>query len=118
MPVSQSSPQSGSQSPSKATKINYKNYPDESGHFGPYGGKFVPETLMPALEELEEVYLKSKHDKEFQAELAHLFRTFVGRPTPVTYARRLTEHFGGPLRHVLEDFFAQGFRCAFHGHDQ
>ncbi|HAJ34617.1 MAG TPA: tryptophan synthase subunit beta, partial [Chloroflexi bacterium] len=46
--------------------VNYAAWPDESGHFGPYGGKFVPETLMPALDELEEVYLKSKTDKEFQ----------------------------------------------------
>ncbi len=76
-------------------KINYAAYPDESGHFGPYGGKFVPETLMPALDELEEVYLKARGDKEFMAELAYLQRTFVGRATPVTYARRLSEHLGG-----------------------
>ncbi|CAN5436012.1 tryptophan synthase subunit beta [soil metagenome] len=75
--------------------INYAAYPDESGHFGPYGGKFVPETLMPALEELEEAYLKARGDKDFMAELAYLQRTFVGRPTPITYAQRLTEHLGG-----------------------
>jgi tryptophan synthase beta chain len=75
--------------------INYRAYPDESGHFGPYGGKFVPETLMPALEELEEVYLKSLHDAGFQSELAYLQRTFVGRETPITYARRLSDHLGG-----------------------
>jgi hypothetical protein len=45
------------------TKLNYAAWPDEAGHFGPYGGKFVPETLMPALDELEEVYLKAKSDK-------------------------------------------------------
>jgi tryptophan synthase beta chain len=78
-----------------AAQINYAAYPDESGHFGPYGGKFVPETLMPALDELEEIYLKAKHDQEFQTELDYLRRTFVGRPTPITYAQRLTEHFGG-----------------------
>ena len=77
------------------TLINYKAFPDESGHFGPYGGKFVPETLMPALDELEEAYLQARNDKEFMAELAYLQRTFVGRPTPVTYARRLTQHLGG-----------------------
>jgi len=82
------------------SKVNYTAWPDESGHFGPYGGKFVPETLMPALDELEEVYLKSKHDTEFQAELDGLLRTFVGRPTPITYARRLTEHFGGPRIYI------------------
>ncbi len=77
------------------TPINYAAFPDESGHFGPYGGKFVPETLMPALDELEESYLQARNDKAFMAELAYLQRTFVGRPTPITYARRLTQHLGG-----------------------
>ena len=75
--------------------INYDAVPDESGHFGPYGGKFVPETLMPALDELEQMYLLARNDKEFQDELAYLQRTFVGRPTPVTYAKRLSDHLGG-----------------------
>ena len=88
------------------SKVNYTAWPDESGHFGPYGGKFVPETLMPALDELEEVYLKSKHDTEFQAELDGLLRTFVGRPTPITYARRLTEHFGGPRIYIKREDLA------------
>ncbi len=82
------------QTPDRQT-VNYDAYPDESGHFGPYGGKFVPETLMPALDELEEAYLKSVGDRDFQEELAYLQRTYVGRPTPVTYARRLSEHLGG-----------------------
>ncbi|MBX3015813.1 MAG: tryptophan synthase subunit beta [Caldilineaceae bacterium] len=77
------------------TRINYQAFPDENGHFGPYGGKFVPETLMPALEELEEAYLQARNDKEFMAELAYLQRTFIGRPTPVTYAQRLSQHLGG-----------------------
>ncbi len=75
--------------------VNYQAVPDESGHFGPFGGKFVPETLMPALEELEEAYLSARNDRDFQAELAYLQRTYVGRPTPVTYARRLSQHLGG-----------------------
>ncbi|MCB0045742.1 MAG: tryptophan synthase subunit beta [Caldilineaceae bacterium] len=75
--------------------INYNAWPDEDGHFGPYGGKFVPETLMPALDELEEAYLAARNDREFMAELAYLQRTYVGRPTPVTYAARLTEYLGG-----------------------
>jgi tryptophan synthase beta chain len=79
----------------KQPTMNYNAFPDEEGHFGPYGGKFVPETLMPALEELEEVYLQARNDKEFMAELAYLQRTFIGRPTPVTYAKRLSEHLGG-----------------------
>lgn len=79
----------------KQPAVQYNAYPDESGHFGPYGGKFVPETLMPALDELEEAYLQARNDKEFMAELAYLQRTFIGRPTPVTYARRLSQHLGG-----------------------
>ena len=77
------------------TSVNYQAVPDESGHFGPFGGKFVPETLMPALEELEQAYLSARTDPDFQAELAYLQRTYVGRPTPVTYARRLSQHLGG-----------------------
>ena len=70
-------------------------WPDERGRFGPYGGRFVPETLMPALEELESAYLLARNDAAFQAELARLFQTYVGRPTPITHARRLSQHMGG-----------------------
>ena len=70
-------------------------YPDEHGRFGPYGGRFVPETLMPALEELEEAYLQARNDASFRAEFDRLLRTYVGRPTPISHARRLSEHFGG-----------------------
>lgn len=92
--------------PASPPKRNYAAWPDEAGHFGPYGGKFVPETLMPALEELEEVFLKSKHDKAFQAELDHLLRTFVGRPTPLTYAKRLTDYFGGARIYIKREDLA------------
>jgi tryptophan synthase beta chain len=71
------------------------NMPDKKGHYGIYGGKFAPETLMPALAELESAYLAAKKDKQFQAELEFYFREFIGRPTPLYYARRLTEHLGG-----------------------
>lgn len=84
-----------SASATRATVVDYRAYPDENGHFGPYGGKFVPETLMPALEELEEAYLKARNDDDFMKELAFLQRTYVGRPTPITYARRLSDHLGG-----------------------
>lgn len=70
-------------------------WPDERGRFGPYGGRFVPETLMPALEELESAYLLACNDAGFQAELWRLQRTYVGRPTPITHARRLSAHLGG-----------------------
>jgi tryptophan synthase beta chain len=65
------------------------------GHFGPYGGQYVPETLMPALRELEEAYLASKRDKSFQRELQILRKTYIGRPTPLYFARRLTGQLGG-----------------------
>jgi tryptophan synthase beta chain len=63
--------------------------------FGPYGGQFVPDTLMGALDELEAAYLALQDDAEFQAELDDLLRTYVGRPTPLTHARRLTAHLDG-----------------------
>ncbi|HUN23715.1 MAG TPA: tryptophan synthase subunit beta [Anaerolineales bacterium] len=63
--------------------------------FGPYGGQFVPETLIPALQELEKAYLTAQADPAFQAELANLLSTFVGRATPLTFARRMTEFCGG-----------------------
>ncbi len=65
------------------------------GKFGPYGGQFVPETLMPALAELEAAYEQVKADAEFQAQLDHLLKTYVGRPTPLTFAGRLTSYLGG-----------------------
>ncbi len=65
------------------------------GKFGPYGGKFVPETLMPALEELEEAFLSARIDPAFQGELDRLLATYVGRPTPLSHARRLTQRLGG-----------------------
>ena len=69
--------------------------PDARGHFGPYGGMFVPETLMTALEELTAEYASAKADLEFQAELDHLLRDFAGRPTPLYLAERLTNKLGG-----------------------
>lgn len=69
--------------------------PDDRGKFGPYGGQFVPETLMPAVEELAAAYEEARQDPEFVEELEHLLQTYVGRPSPVTYARRLSEKLGG-----------------------
>src|SRR5579859_4702494 len=69
--------------------------PDERGYYGKFGGRFVPETLMPALDELTAEYLSLRYDPAFQAELADLHRTYTGRPTPLTYAKRLSEQLGG-----------------------
>lgn len=72
-----------------------KKLPDRKGYFDIYGGRFVPETLIPALLELEEAFFRSKKDKEFQRVLNHLRKTYIGRPTPLYFASRLTEHLGG-----------------------
>ena len=70
-------------------------HPDSLGHWGPYGGRFVPETLMAPLEELTTAYEAARADKSFQQELDLLLRDFAGRPTPLFFAQRLTEHAGG-----------------------
>ena len=75
--------------------MNFSALPDSSGHFGPYGGSFVPETLMYALDELKSAYAEAKDDPSFQEEFHRLLREFVGRPTPITFAERLTQHLGG-----------------------
>src|ERR1051326_5483525 len=69
--------------------------PDRQGHFGPYGGRYVPEVLMAPLEEIEKAYLEARHDREFQDELRDLLQNYAGRPTPLYYARRLSESLGG-----------------------
>src|SRR5689334_3648555 len=66
-----------------------------AGRFGPFGGRYVPETLMAALEELEQVYRAARRDKKFQQEFRDLLRHYAGRPTPLFFARRLTEQLGG-----------------------
>ena len=69
--------------------------PDEAGHFGPYGGRFVPETLMHPLEELAAAFEEAKQDPAFKQEFERLLDSYVGRPTPLMFAERLTEHLKG-----------------------
>src|SRR5258706_8648035 len=69
--------------------------PDAGGHFGPYGGRFVPEVLMAPLEELEHAFNEACADPAFNTEFDDLLRNYAGRPTPLYFARRLTEHLGG-----------------------
>jgi tryptophan synthase beta chain len=69
--------------------------PDPRGHFGPYGGRFVPEILMAPIEDLEKAYLEARDDAAFQAELAALLHNYAGRPTPLWFAGRLTGQLGG-----------------------
>lgn len=70
------------------------NFPDSSGKYGMYGGKFVPETLITPLAELEQAFLLAKKDSEYLKQLENLNKDYTGRPTPLTFAERLTEHFG------------------------
>ena len=74
---------------------DYAAFPDPFGRFGDYGGRYVPETLMPLVLDLERSYAAAKADPGFQAELAGYLETYVGRPSPLYFARRLTDHFGG-----------------------
>jgi tryptophan synthase beta chain len=77
------------------SKAAAENLPDAQGHFGPYGGRYVPETLMHPLQELEAEYFRAQQDPEFQRELSYYLTEFVGRPTPLYFAERLTKDLGG-----------------------
>ena len=80
---------------SKGCAMRMYDLPDARGHFGPYGGVFVSETLVQALDELKSAYARCQHDPEFQAEFAYELKHYVGRPSPVYHARRWSERFGG-----------------------
>ena len=75
--------------------IEFANLPDARGHFGVYGGMFVPETLMTALNDLTQEYLKAREDADFQRKLSWLLQEYAGRPTPLYFAERLTKTLGG-----------------------
>src|SRR3569833_4263292 len=77
--------------------------PDSGGHFGPYGGRYVPEVLMSPLEELEKTYLEAKKDPAFHAELDFLLSQYAGRPTPLYPARRLSEQLGGAKIYIKRE---------------
>jgi tryptophan synthase beta chain len=77
--------------------------PDSHGRFGAYGGRYVPETLMAPLEELERAYAEARADKSFQDELSDLLTNFAGRPTPLQFASRLTEHLGGARIYIKRE---------------
>jgi tryptophan synthase beta chain len=79
----------------KKVRMHKYNFPDSRGYFGEFGGRFVPETLMSALRELEELYTAAKRDPVFQNEFKEMLNSFAGRPTAMTFAERLSEHYGG-----------------------
>ena len=82
---------------------SYQNGPDEHGHFGIFGGRFVAETLMPLILEVEQAYEDAKADPGFQAELDDYLTHYVGRPSPLYFAERITEHFGGAKLYFKRD---------------
>ncbi|MBI2165355.1 MAG: tryptophan synthase subunit beta [Chloroflexi bacterium] len=86
--------------------MSYNPIPDATGHFGPYGGRFAPETLMSALLELEQAYLAVKTDAAFQKELDDLLRHYAGRPTPLYLADNLTRHCGGARLYLKREDLA------------
>lgn len=82
---------------------SFRNGPDENGHFGMFGGRFVAETLMPLILSLDDAYKAAKIDPEFQAEMNSYLAHYVGRPSPLYFAERLTEHLGGAKIYLKRD---------------
>lgn len=82
---------------------SYRNQPDEQGRFGIHGGRFVAETLMPLILQVEKAWKDSLRDSDFQAELEYLRKTYIGRPSPLYFAERLTDHFGGGKLYMKRD---------------
>jgi tryptophan synthase beta chain len=93
-------------SPKSPLKNADGRMPDSAGHFGPYGGRYVAETLMPAILELEQAYRRIAPDPDFQKELARLLRDFAGRPTPLFLAERLTAQVGGAAIYLKREDLA------------
>ena len=84
-------------------KISYKNYPDKNGNFGQYGGRYVAETLMPLILELEKKYLFYKKDKKFNSDFSKLSKDYIGRPSPLYFAKNLTDYLGGAKIYFKRD---------------
>ncbi len=112
--------------------IDYTQFPDANGHFGIHGGRFVSETLMAALEDLENLYSRMKNDEQFLAEFDRDLAYYVGRPSPLYYAERWSKELGGAqiylkredlnhtgshkvttrlVRHYLQSFLVKTYYC-------
>ncbi len=84
-------------------KNTYKSYPNEKGYFGQFGGRYVSETLMPLILEVEKEYEKIKNDKNFIDEFNHYLKTYVGRPSALFFAERISNNLGGPKIYFKRD---------------
>ena len=82
---------------------SYRSGPDETGHFGIYGGRFVAETLMPLILDVEKAYTRAKQDPDFQREFDYYAKHYIGRPSPLYFAKRLSEYLGGPKIYFKRD---------------
>ena len=82
---------------------SFKNFPDDRGHFESFGGRYVAETLMPLILDLEKAYEKAKNDPSFKSEMNHLLKDYVGRPSPLYFAERLTSYLKGPKIYFKRD---------------
>ena len=85
------------------TAVSLRSGPDAHGHFGAFGGRYVAETLMPLILDLEAAYRAAQADPAFKAEFEHLLTHYVGRPSPLYFAERLTEHLGGAKIYLKRD---------------
>ncbi len=90
----------------KSNNTNPSFKPDAGGHYGPYGGRYAPEVLIPALEELEDCFSKAKKDAAFKKELAQGYKDFVGRPTPLLFCENLTKKLGGAKIYIKNEGLA------------
>ena len=108
---------------------SFRSGPDETGHFGSFGGRFVAETLMPLILDLEQAYAEAKADPAFHAEMSGYLKDYVGRPSPLYYSERLSQHLGDGrtgqrLRGCVQRCRHQlpGIRCSvsdrLHGFDE
>ena len=84
-------------------KNTYFQWPDEKGYFGQYGGRYVAETLMPLIMEVEKHYIEIKEDESFKKELNYYLENYVGRPSPLFLAERITKDLGGPRIYFKRD---------------
>ena len=87
----------------KFKKFNFHNFPDQDGRFGKFGGRFVAETLMPLLLNVEKEYKKARKSKKFKSEIDYYFKNYVGRPSPLYFAERLSERLNGAKIYFKRD---------------
>ena len=84
-------------------KNSFKQLPDDKGYFGTFGGRYVSETLMPLILEVEKEYEKIKNESSFKEELNHYMETYIGRPSPLFFAKRISDDLGGPKIYFKRD---------------